>query len=269
MIRNFCTASVLSLLFTLPQSVRADYGTAIVDAYLTGNSANDMWMYNTLVSWDGSFLDHRDSKRPVIITRTFESRWGDDGSTPHVSKELRDLKLDNNYATDMVRQMLNSFPWSPRWPNGFPINDPPHFFTIKLEGPQSGGGLYTLHVYVRKWYGVTPPVSCAVSTASISIGPVSKDAIASASAPVSVRCNADTNYKMTVGSTDGRDLIPYTSGGRVRMSFDGGTGQRPNILTGYAEKNLPIQTNVRATTVPGTALPGKYTASAVVSIEIL
>lgn len=240
-------------------------GEAIVDANYHQNTA-----YFTLVSWDGSFLDQIAGPENWMATTKFESRWGDDGSVPNVSTDHH-VTLNDTYATARIRSMLNTWSWSPTWPGGFkdPAH-PPTSFTITIAGDpiHHSLGYYSLFVKVRTWTG-GPTVSCTVSTPTIVIGPVANDATASSSAPISLLCDADTDYKMTVGAADGGDHVPYTSDGQLIMSFDGAAGPRPNIYTGHATKNLPVQTNVRATTVPGTALPGKYTASAVVSIEIL
>lgn len=269
MLTTLRMSSLLALaVFFLPLPGYAQWGFAVVDATWLPSEGK---MFNHLVSWDGSFLEHKDATKPAQTTTTYEL-WVPDGSVPGVSDEFTVL-VNEAYATDMVRKILNSWPWSPTWPNGLPNPaNPPMLFTLVIDSTKADpihGGRYALAVQVREWSGITPPVSCTASTASISIGPVANDAIASSSASVNLRCNADTDYKMTVGSANGADLIPYTTGGRVRMSFDESAGPRPNIYAGHAIGNVPVQTNVRATTVPGTSLPGKYTASAVVSVEIL
>lgn len=240
-------------------------GEAIVDATYHQNTA-----YFTLISWDGSFVDQIAGPENWKAITKFQSRWGDDGSVPNETTETH-VTLNDTFATARIRSMLNTWAWSPTWPGGF--NDPAHpptsfMITIKGDYNHTHLGYYSVFVKVRKWNGGTT-VSCTVSTPTISIGPVANDATASSSASISLLCDADTDYKMTVGAADGGDHVPYTSDGQLIMSFDGAAGPRPNIYTGHATKNLPVQTNVRATTVPGTALPGKYTASAVVSIEIL
>ncbi|RYM63975.1 hypothetical protein BSQ98_11655 [Serratia liquefaciens] len=245
----------------------AGTGIAIVDAKVYNDTA-----IFSLVEWDGSFQDHYDSKGVTTIRTTFESRYGGDGSIPNVS-DAHWVRLDKAEATRKVLMILDSSVWSPTWPGGFTDpNKPPRYFDLDFRAvPQSNftEGYYSLEVHVRNWEGIVRPVSCSVNTAPIAIGPVSNDAVVSSSAPVRLQCDSDANYKMTVGAAEGGAVIAYTTGGAVRMSFDGAAGSNPNVYSGHAKQNQSVHTDVRATTVPGTALPGRYTASAVVSLEIL
>lgn len=266
---NLCalgfTFFTLSVAYVPPAA--AETGVAVVDATYSNNRA-----IFRLVQWDGTFQDKYDSKRATTIRTTLESRYGGDGSIPDVSDE-HFVWLDQRYATREVLRILDSSGFSPFWPGGFTDpNKPPRYFDLDFRAiPQSNftEGYYSLEVHVRKWKGIVHPVSCSVNTAPIAIGPVSNDAVVSSSAAVRLQCDSDANYKMSVGAADGGAVVAYTTGGAVRMSFDGAAGSNPNVYSGHAKQNQSVLTEVRATTVPGTALPGRYTASAVVSLEIL
>ncbi len=257
-----------SLVPTYVPPAAAAYGTAIVDAKVY----NDRAIFS-LVQWDGTFNSHYDSRGVTTIRTEFASWFEDDGSIPHVS-ESHHYRLDKAEATRRVRMILDhTAVWSPTWPGGFTDpKKPPRTFLLDFRAvPQSNltEGYYSLEVQVRNWEGIVRPVSCAVNTAPIAIGPVSNDAVVSSSASVGLQCDSDANFKMTVGAAEGGAVVAYTSGGAVRMSFDGAAGPNPNVYSGHVKQNQSVHADVRATTVPGTALPGRYTASAVVSLEIL
>lgn len=267
-----CRFYFVICLYMLPLLCVLACGPAAGEATIDATLVNGDYMRNRLVEWDGGFVDRTPARSEGDVVTCFKVLNNNGPSTPYCSApEI--AWLDEKWATQRAMFVLNTFTFSPSWPNGFPMDNPPRSFWITIEGPDPHDGYmrpyFSLDVKVREWYGVTVPTSCTVRTAPIAIGPISNDAIGSATAPVSVKCNADTAYSMTVGSANNSDLISYTPGGQLRMSFDGGTGPKPNVISGHAKKNTTITTNARATTVPGTALPGKYTASAVVAIEIL
>ncbi|UTO02333.1 hypothetical protein [Serratia nematodiphila] len=242
-------------------------GVASVDAIWYEHTRQPIFK---IVEWDGKFETAYPVDKRGQVRVTFESdRTGGDGSIPSVT-EYWDVVLNHAWADQMVRTMLTSSPWSPTYPNGVPDpKNPPRDYKITLDGwvHSAHGGKFTMRVKVNQWSGLTVPVTCAASSSNVAIGPIPNDAIASSTAPVRLRCDGEAQYKLTVGSVNGSDLIQYANGGRVRMSFDEGVGT--NVVSGHADKNRPVDVTIRATTVPGTALPGKYTASAVISVEIL
>lgn len=266
--RTLLCAMALYLLWSPTSFACGSRGCALVDARWSADLKRPSF---TLVEWDGTFLDHRDGMKPGYVTAVFESRWGDDGSVPNTTVIWNPGLLTYNWAHDQVTMMLDSVAWSPTYYNGIPDpKRPPKYFSIEIDRgvhDPSDSGLYTLFVQVRNWSGLVVPVSCEVTSANMTIGPVLNDAVAFSTAPVSLRCDGAAQYRMTVGAANGSDLVQYTSGGRVRMSIDGAGGT--NIVSGHVDKNQPVHVAIRATTVPGTALPGKYTASAVVSVDIL
>lgn len=129
------------------------------------------------------------------------------------------------------------------------------------------GGYYDVYLTMQ-WHGSLDPVNCTATSGPINLPPVANDIVASATAPMTVRCNATADFVVTVGTAGGGATIPYTPGGDVRMSFDQGLASAANVYRGHVDGAGSVDTTVRATTVPGVAPPGKYNASAVVTIAL-
>ncbi|BEN43297.1 hypothetical protein SMKC072_02470 [Serratia marcescens] len=243
-------------------------GIAYVDAVYRPGAEHNVEFNN--FSWDGTFM--------TATSGTEYEKWAENvdvsgrGDVISIAyyTEHNEYWLNDQTARAQVWLTLNPGHSTPRLIS-FPKDKPPMEFDMTLRGWSAPpkGGYYRLLVRVRKWSGLSVPKRCSVSSTAIDLGEAANDAVVSSTGPLSIKCNDTVDYRLTVRAAEGGDLITYSSGGKIRMSIDGSVGPSPNVTTGRAEKNIPIPINVRATTVPGTALPGKYTASAVVTVEIL
>lgn len=242
-------------------------GIAYVDAkYRPGADRNVEF---TNWSWDGTYILASPGTEYETYNESVDvAGRGDILSIGYYEEHIEYLNDDT--AGAVVRMSLNNGTHTPKL-RSFPEDKPPMQFAIELRGRHAPpkGGVYRVEVHVRKWSGLSVPKRCSVSSTAIDLGEAANDAVVSSTGPLSIKCNDTVDYRLTVRAAEGGDLITYSSGGKIRMSIDGSVGPSPNVTTGRAEKNIPIPINVRATTVPGTALPGKYTASAVVTVEIL
>ncbi len=138
---------------------------------------------------------------------------------------------------------------------------------MQTNSPGAGGS-YDVLVKIDQWEGLPSPASCSMSAGAIQIGSVRPDETRTAGSTLTIKCNADTGVTVTVGGRDGSAEVPYTPGGAVRMSFAESPGGGSNVYRVHANKNQSIDATVRATTVPGSAAPGTYTASAVVTADL-
>lgn len=139
-------------------------------------------------------------------------------------------------------------------------------FTISVYGDTNGN--YRVTVRITKWTGLPPRPSCSLKAANIDLGPVGPDEIRTGGSILTIKCNVDTGVTVKVGGRDGSADVPYAPGGVVRMSFAESQGGGSNVYRVQAKKNQSLDATLRATTVPGSAAPGTYTASAVVTAEL-
>ncbi|WP_156816642.1 hypothetical protein [Serratia sp. S4] len=148
------------------------------------------------------------------------------------------------------------------------VPDPKLPSAVQVVARGKTDGFYTQIIHITKWHGLPKPTSCSLTAGAIDLGSVRPDETNTAGTTLTIKCNADTGVTVTVGARDGGAEVAYTPGGSVRMSFAESAGGGSNVYRVHANKNQSIDATVRATTVPGSAAPGTYTASAVVTAEL-
>lgn len=115
-----------------------------------------------------------------------------------------------------------------------------------------------------------PPVSCRIDPGeAIVIGPLKNTDTVSGRTSITLNCTAKASVRVTAGDTGGAAQLTYAKGGKLNLKVEGGTTSKPNSAIHAVVRGDNIPLDVTATTVPGTANPGSYSASIIVTAEVL
>lgn len=195
-----------------------------------------------------------DGSQNVPVKISFSCWWQD----LVLDKSGASWALDRFISEQLLRQYVQFYgPVDPKIQTG-----------IVVSASGSTDGYHYVKINITKWRDVPKPTSCSLKGGDIDLGSVRPDESRTAGTTLTIKCNADTEVTVKVGARDGGAEVAYTPGGSVRMSFAESPGGGSNVYRVHANKNQSIDATVRATTVPGSAAPGTYTASAVVTAEL-
>ncbi|OAH25261.1 hypothetical protein AYJ10_11115 [Serratia marcescens] len=141
-------------------------------------------------------------------------------------------------------------------------------YNVLVHAPAAlGTARFRASYLIRSWSIVTPPPKCDVSGQNIDLGTTTNSEYAQEKTDLTVTCTGDTDYTMRIsGTTDG--FIPYADGGRVRVGFGYTYPPAQLVHNGHAYKDVPVIVWFVATAYPGTATPGQYSASVVVTVAL-
>jgi hypothetical protein len=115
-----------------------------------------------------------------------------------------------------------------------------------------------------------PPVSCRITPGeAIVIGPLKNTDTVSGRTSITLNCTEKASVRITAGGTGGAAHLTYAKGGKLNLQVEGGTTSKPNSAIHAVVRGDNIPLDVTATTVPGTANPGSYSASIIVTAEVL